>query len=55
MSQNIKYKSMHIVAARQSLANLNTQYGRLRVKNGRYGDCVRSNMLTLCYKYIIYL
>ena len=47
MSQNIKYKSMHIVAlaAQQSLANLNTQYG----------DCVRSNMLTLCYKYFIYL
>ena len=45
MSQNIKYKSMHIVAARQSLAYLNTQYG----------DCVRSNMLTLGYKYIITL
>ena len=27
MSQNIKYKSMHIVATRQLLANLNAQYG----------------------------
>ena len=27
MSQNIKYKSMHIEAARQLLANLIIQYG----------------------------